>query len=75
MPKARIPPPTIELYAVVRADGRVRHRAGGSGLCIYAKASTAKNQARADGDAVVPITVDLSRRPLFIRGEQLDGDT
>ena len=58
----------MTVYAIVKADGEVRCRRGGAGnLCVYKRESVAKNHARADGDSVVSIEIDLAREPLFIR--------
>lgn len=62
------------VYAVIRGDGLIK-RTKGRSLMIYAGLTPAKAQARADGDSVVEVEIDLSKPPLFIRGRKLDGNT
>ncbi len=59
----------MTLFAIVKSDGTIRKtvRARHSSLMIYDSAAKAKNNARADGDSVVAIAVDLNVEPLFIR--------
>jgi len=58
----------IEGFVIVRADGQPRTRRGGKGnLMVYRSESVAKNQAVADGDSVVKVTIRLTAEPVFIR--------
>jgi hypothetical protein len=64
-------------YCVVTPEGKPRRRrtrkGQGSGtLMIYSELGGAKKQCR-DGDAVMEMTLDLGREPLFIKGMVLDG--
>lgn len=60
----------IEGYVVVTRDGRLKkpHRSAPS---FFEKRSVAQNAARTEGDAVVPVFVDLDVQPVFIRGQKL----
>ncbi len=60
----------VSLYAVVGADGRLRHRkrAQGSAPMIYETLGAAQKQCRGEGDSVVELYLNLDREPLFIRG-------
>ncbi len=57
-------------YAVVGPEGEV-YRNRGDRLCIYRTVGPAKRLA-GEGDAVVEVTIDLSREPLFIRARKVD---
>ncbi len=62
--------PHIEGYVVVTRDGKLRRSYKGP-PGFHLKLSTAKGVAKIDGDAVVPVFVDLDREPLFIRSKKL----
>lgn len=57
----------MQLYLILKADGTPRHNKRSRNLCLYDTCGKAKNNARADGDCVVAVDVDLKREPLFIR--------
>lgn len=64
-------------YCVVDPEGNPRRRKGSpTAYMIYQELSTAKGQCRV-GDAVVEMTLDLGREPLYIkaRKQDVDGDT
>lgn len=62
-------------YSVVDSDGRPRKRRQGNTYMIYDDLGVAKRQCRV-GDAVVEMTLDLGREPLYIkaRKDETDGD-
>lgn len=62
---------TVVGYAVVSSDGTV-YRNRGDRLCIYRTVGPAKRLADREGDAVVEVTIDLNREPLFIRARKVD---
>lgn len=59
----------MKLFAIVKPDGTIRRkqRSRHQSFQIYDTEGKAKNNARADGDSVIAIDVDLTREPLFIR--------
>lgn len=66
------------LYCVVNPEGKPRRRRSKKGqgtgtLMIYSELPDAKKVCR-EGDAVMEMTLDLSRNPLFIKGQVLDSD-
>lgn len=63
-------------YVVVDPEGNPRRRRNQSTFMIYRELSTAKGKCR-DGDAVVEMTLDLGREPLYIKTRKSvdpDGD-
>lgn len=60
------------VYAVVQASGLIKW-AKGRGLSIYSAKGVAQGQCKKDGDCVVEVEIDLSRRPIFIRKQKLNG--
>lgn len=60
-------------YCVVDSEGNPRKRRGGSTYMIYASITTAKAKCRV-GDAVVEMTLDLGREPLYIRARKQEAD-
>ncbi len=64
------------LYCVINSEGKPRRRrtrkGQGSGtLMIYTELAEAKKVCR-DGDAVMEMTLDLGREPLYIKGQVID---
>ncbi len=59
----------MTVYAVIKADGTIRR--GVHGLYVYSTVTSAKKSARASGDSVVAVEVDLTREPVFIRKKYL----
>lgn len=60
----------LEGFVVVDSDGKVRRQGKGryAVSAFYVNQSSAINRARVDGDAVVPVRIDLSKtEPVFIR--------
>lgn len=64
---------TLTVFAVIKRDGTVK-RTRSRSLAIYPSLATAKGQARAEGDSVVEVELDLSRAPLMIRGQKVNPD-
>lgn len=58
-----------KLYCIVTSDGTIRRkkRSRHQSFQIYDTLGKAKNNARADGDSVVELEVDLTKPPAFIR--------
>lgn len=64
------------LYCVITPEGKPRRRRtrkgqGTGSLMIYSELGEAKKQCR-DGDAVMEMTLDLGREPLYIRGQVVE---
>jgi hypothetical protein len=62
--------PSINGFVVVTAAGQLK-RPRRSAPSIFSSLAVAQNKARNEGDAVVPVTIDLDRTPLFIRVKRL----
>lgn len=60
----------IRLYVIVKADGGVKKGSAGQ-LAVYTQYARACFWAKDEGDSVVPVDIDLSKAPLFIRGKVL----
>lgn len=60
----------IDGYVVVTAAGRLK-KPQSSAPSIFLSRSVAQNNARNEGDSVVPVFVDLEQAPVFIRGKRL----
>jgi len=67
----------ISGYVIITSDGRVKSRGGkyskaSSAGFFYTSFVVARNQARAEGDSVVPVIIDLGAvEPVFIRAKVL----
>jgi hypothetical protein len=68
---------TIQLFGIVKADGTLKYRRSGhgSGPMVFDDEGKARKWARADGDSVVVIDVDLKREPVFIRRKVVTAGT
>lgn len=61
-------------YVVVDPEGNPRLTRGkGKHFMIYSERSTAQGQCR-EGDAVMEMTLDLGREPLYIRSRKQEVD-
>lgn len=61
---------SISGYVVVTADGKLK-RPRRSAPSIFVKLGVATGKANREGDAVVAVTVDLDKPPVFIRSKVL----
>lgn len=62
--------PGIDGYVVVTREGKLK-RPARSAPSIFLNHKVAINKARGEGDAVVPVHVDLDSPPIFIRERRL----
>jgi hypothetical protein len=60
---------SIEGFVVITRDGKLK-RPRRSAPSIFSKLAVAQNKARNEGDAVVPVTINLDQAPLFIRAKR-----
>lgn len=62
--------PGIDGFVIIDRNGRLKKPAR-SAPSIFSTAGKARMRATNDGDSVVPITIDLTREPVFIRSRVL----
>lgn len=58
------------MYLIIHADGRI-HGSGKSAGTLFKDKAMAQNKARAEGDSVVPVEINLRKEPVFIRRKTL----
>lgn len=64
----------MKVYAVLRGNGTPKRTRCGGALAVYAGMSVAKRNARAKGDSVIEVELDLTKQPLLIRGQKVNPD-
>ena len=62
---------TLKFYAIITHDGKLKKSR--TGYAIYTQYARACFWAKDEGDSVVPVEIDLSKEPLYIRKKKLGG--
>ncbi len=61
----------LKFYAIVTHEGKLKK--GRTGYAIHTQYARACFWAQDEGDSVVPVEINLSVEPLFIRKKKLNG--
>jgi hypothetical protein len=64
----------MRMYVVLDHTGALKGRKNG-GASLYRTQRYAQAYAKDEGDSVVPVEIDLTQEPLFIRGKIINGGT